>query len=273
MKMKKLLLIALAAVAVAGCSKDDDSQEWIDAPEGMGVVSFGVSPSIVVEGTRAQQQIPDGVTIPTAEDLKLSVVALDESIDYAGGEWESVASFNKTYKKTYFKAGAYEATVSFGNPSEEGENCPYFVDAKSFNVKAREKVDVALAPKLGNSIVRVVFSERFKHYFENGAAITVTSGNGKEWEVGYDASPYLFVESGKDVTISGYAVKQKPSASVEAPKVNFDDVTKTVAACTLYTYTYDVSTAGSVTVAVEITNEPIEEVIVGDAEINDDAVM
>jgi hypothetical protein len=273
MKMKKLLLIALTAVAVVACSKSEDSQEWIDSPEGMGIVSFGVSPLLVVEGTRAQQQIPDGVTIPAAEDLKLSIISLDESLDYDGGEWESVASFNQNYKKTYFKAGIYEATVSFGHPTEEGENCPYFVDAMSFNVKAREKVEVSLAPKLGNSIVKVEFSERFKHYFENGAAITITSGNGNKWEMDYATTPYIFVESGKDVIISGYAIKQKPSASVEAPKVGFDDVTKRMAACTMYTYTYDVSTAGSVTVAIEVTNEPKEEVVVGDAELNDDAIM
>lgn len=271
--MKRLLLIALAAAAVASCSKDDGTQEWIDAPEGMGIVSFGVSPSLVVEGTRAQQQIPDGVTIPTAENLKLSIITLDEVLDYDGGEWESVASFNKTYKKTYFKAGTYEATAFFGDPAEEGENCPYFVDAKDFNVKVREKVDVSLAPKLGNSIVKVAFSESFKHYFENGAAITITSGNGKKWEIDYDTTPYIFVESGKDVIISGYAIKQKPSATIEAPKVSFDDVTKRMVACTMYTYTYDVSTAGSVTVTIEITNEPIEEITVGDAELNDDAIM
>lgn len=273
MKMKKLLLIALTAVTLVACSKDDSSQEWEGAPDGMGMVSFGVNPSVVVDGTRAQQQIPDGVTIPTAENLKLSIITLDETIDYDGEVWESVASFNKTYKKTYFKAGTYEATAFFGDPAEEGENCPYFVDAKSYTVKAREKVDVTLAPKLGNSIVKVAFSERFKSYFENGAAITITSGNGNKWEVAYDKTPYIFVESDKDVTISGYAIKQKPSASVEAPKVSFDDVTKRVAACTIYTYTYDVSTAGSVTVAIEITNEPVEEVTVGDAELNDDAII
>ena len=40
--MKKLLLMVLTAVAVVACSKSEDSQEWIDSPEGMGIVSFGV---------------------------------------------------------------------------------------------------------------------------------------------------------------------------------------------------------------------------------------
>ncbi len=271
MKMKKLLLIALAAMITVACSKDS-SEELIDCPEGMGIVSFDVTPTLVVEGTRAQQQIPDGVTIPTIEELKLGIVTTDENVDYDGGEWISVESFNKVYKKTYFKSGMYEATVSYGDPAQEGENCPYFVDTKSFSVIARSKVDVAMEPKLGNSIVKVEFSDTFKNYFENGAAMTITSGNGNTWEVNYETSPYLFVESGKDLTISGYAIKQKPSASIDAPKVSFDDVRKTMAACTMYTYTYDVTTAGSVTVTVEITNEPIEEVVVGDAELNDDAI-
>lgn len=272
MKMKKLLLIALAAMATVACSKDEGSAGLIDSPEGTGIINFDVNPTIVVDGTRAQQQIPDGVTIPTAEELKLSIVTVDENVDYDGGEWESVASFNKTYKKTYFKEGQYEATVAYGDPTQEGENCPYFVDVKDFAVIARSKVDVALAPKLANSIVKIAFTDKFKGYFENGAAITITSGNGNEWIMDYDTTPYIFVESGKELTISGYAIKQKPSATIDAPKVSFDDVKKTMVACTIYTYTYDVSSAGSVTVTVEITNEPIEEVVVGDAELNDDAI-
>ena len=270
--MKKLLLIALAAMTTVACSKDDGSVGLVDCPEGTGIISFDVNPTIVVDGTRAQQQIPAGVTIPTADDLKLSIVTVDENVNYDGGEWESVTSFNKTYKKTYFKQGEYEATVTFGDPAQEGENCPYFVDAKGFTVIARDKVDVKLEPKLGNSIVKVEFSDTFKSYFENGASITIKSANGNEWEANYESSPYIFVESGKELTISGYAIKQKPSATIDAPKVSFDDVKKTMVACTIYTYTYDVSSAGSVTVTVEITNEPLDEIVVGDAELNDDAM-
>ncbi|MBQ5358927.1 MAG: hypothetical protein IIU61_05740, partial [Alistipes sp.] len=101
----------------------------------------------------------------------------------------------------------------------------------------------------------------------------ITSGNGSEWAVDYDSTPYIFVESGKEVVIAGEAIKQKPSATVDAPVVKFDDVKKTLAACTMYTYKYDVSTAGKVSVAIEITNEPSEYIEVGTEELNDDAVL
>lgn len=284
MKMKKLLLIALVAMAAIACSKSEDSVGLVDCPDGMGIVSFGVDTSVVVDGTRAQQQIPDGVTIPVGDEFKLSIVTEDLNIDYNGDEWESVASFNKNYKKTFFKAGLYRATVTYGNPSEEGVNKPYYMGEAGFNVLPRQKNDVELTPALANSIVKVEFSNTFKSYFENGAAITITSGNGNEWNVGYGiananddnnadgSTPYFFVESGKELSISGYAVKQKPSATIDAPKVDFTAVNKTMVACTMYTYTYDVSTAGNVVVSVNITNEPKEEITVSEVELNDDAL-
>ena len=284
MKMKKLLLIALVAMTAIACSKGDDSIVLVDCPEGMGLASFGVNPSIAVEGTRAQQQIPDGVTIPEGDDFKLGIVTEDLNIEYAGEEWESVASFNKNYKKTYFKAGLYRATVTYGNPQEEGVNKPYFMADAGFNVIARQKNDVKLFPALANSIVKVEFSDTFKSYFENGAEITITSGNGNKWNVGYGiagknkdnndngSTPYLFVESGKVLTLSGYALKQKPSATIDAPQVTFNNVEKTMAACTMYTYTFDVKDAGKVTVSIDVTNSPMEEVVVSEEELNDDAI-
>lgn len=284
MKMKKLLLIALVAMTAIACSKSEESIGVVDCPEGMGIVSVGVSPSVVVDGTRAQQQIPDGTTIPAGDEFKLGIVTEDLNVDYPGEEWESVALFNKNYKKTFFKAGLYRATVTYGNPSEEGVNKPYYMGETGFNVQPRQKIDVKLTPALANSIVKVEFSDMFKRYFENGAAITITSGNGNKWNVGYGianangdnnadgSTPYLFVESGKVLSIAGYAVKQKPSATIDAPQVEFSAVNKTMVACTMYTYTYDVSTAGNVVVTVNITNEPREEITVSEEELNDDAL-
>ena len=273
MKMKKLLFISLAAMLAVACSKSDDEAAMVNCPDGTGIVSFGVAPSLEVEGTRAQVALPEGTTVPNGADFALEITSSDPKTAYAGESWNSVASFNENYKKTYFTAGMYDATVTWGNPSEEGENKPFFKGDVSFNVNARQLVEVTIPAKLANSIVKVEFSDAFKGYFENGAAFTITSGNGNEWAVDYDSTPYIFVESGKEVVIAGEAIKQKPSATVDAPVVKFDDVKKTLAACTMYTYKYDVSTAGKVSVAIEITNEPTEYIEVGTEELNDDAVI
>ena len=274
MKMKKLLLIALAATAFVACSKSDDDAALVECPANTGIVTFGVAPSLSVEGTRAQVNLPDGTTIPAGGDFALSITSSDAQTGYAGDAWESVNVYNENYKKTYFIAGTYDATVEWGDATEEGENLPYFKGEVQYNVNARQLVTVTIPAKLANSIVKVEFSDKFKSYFENGAKITVTSGNGNAWEMSYDSTPYIFVESGKELTISGEATKQKPSASVDAAVVEFDDVVKTMAPCTMYTYKYDVSTAGNVAVTIEITNEPLEEIIVSDGEeLNDDAVQ
>lgn len=272
MKMKKLLFISLAAMLAVACSKSDDEAAMVNCPEGTGIVSFGVAPALVIEGTRAQVKLPEGTTVPGGDAFALAISSNDAGTKYQGGEWTSVASFNENYKKTYFVAGVYDAVVTWGDPTQEGENEPYYKGEVQYNVNARKQVDVTIPAKLANSIVKVEFTDDFKSYFENGAAITITSGNGNEWNVDYDTTPYIFVESGKEVVIAGEATKQKPSATVDAPVVKFDDVKKTLAACTMYTYKYDVSTAGKVSVEITITNEPTETIPVGTEELNDDAV-
>jgi hypothetical protein len=276
MKMRKLLLTALAMVAIA-CSKSDEVQ-MIDAPEGMGIVNFSVMPTLAVEGTRAQVNLPEGTTVPVGGDFALQILK-NESTGYDGGTWVSVTTFNENYKKTYFVQGYYNAIVTYGNPSEEGVNKPFFKGDFSYNIIARQKTDITIPAKLANSIVKVEFSDRFKKYFENGANITIsteneTDGVKNKWTVDYTSSPYIFVESGKKVTIAGTATKQRPSATVEPEVVTFSSVEKNLAPCTLYTYRYDVSTAGSVSVSITITNEPTETIVVSDGEeMNDDAIV
>ena len=272
--MRKLLLTALAMAAIA-CSKSDEVQ-MIDAPEG--IVSFSVMPTLAVEGTRAQVNLPEGTTVPVGGDFALQILK-NESTGYDGGTWGSVTTFNENYKKTYFVQGYYNAIVTYGNPSEEGVNKPFFKGDFSYNIIARQKADITIPAKLANSIVKVEFSDTFKKYFENGANITIsteneTDGVKNKWTVDYTSSPYIFVESGKKVTIAGTATKQRPSATVEPEVVTFDNVEKNLAACTLYTYRYDVSTAGSVSVSITISNEPTETIVVSDGEeMNDDAIV
>lgn len=271
--MKKLLFFSLVAMLAMACSKDDD-QTAVACPEGTGIVSLGVKPALSVEGTRAQVELPAGTTVPSGGEFALAITSQDSATGFSGETWSSVNSFNENYKKTYFKAGVYNAVVEWGTPSEEGENKPYFKGELQYNVVARQLTTVTIPAKLANSIVKVEFTDTFKNYFENGANMTITSGNGNSWSVDYTTSPYIFVESGKELVIAGEATKQKPSASVDAQTVKFEDVAKTMSACTMYTYTYDVSTAGSVTVTVEITNEPLEEIVVSEGEeLNDDAIV
>ena len=268
--MKKLLFFIVAAMFAVSCSEDGGDVTGVDSPFRTGIVSFNITPLLVVDGTRAQVNLPEGTVVPAGDDFALAIVGVDS--DYQN-EWASVAAFNENYKKTYFKEGSYNATITYGDPSQEGENKPYFEATLGYNVVARQHKKLDMQAALANSIVKVEFTETFKSYFENGAAIEILSGNGNEWVVDYTTSPYIFVESGKDLTISGSAIKQRPSANVEPETVNFLEVVKTMEACKMYLYKFDVSTAGCVSVNVTITNEPTEEVIVHDGfETNDDAI-
>ena len=73
MKMKKLLFISLAAMLAVACSKSDDEATMVNCPEGTGIVSFGVAPSLEVEGTRAQVNLPEGTTVPVVGDFALQI--------------------------------------------------------------------------------------------------------------------------------------------------------------------------------------------------------
>lgn len=265
------------AISLIACSKENDGSVQVNTPEGTGIISLSVSPKIMVDGTRAQTngvdltQILDAEYLPESDggDLILTITSEDSAIDDVV---TTVAEFNKEAKKTYFKEGPYEVAVKWGNPASEGENLPCFEDATDVNVIARTKTEVNMTPTLVNSIVKVEFSDNFKGYFANGAAITITSGNGNTWQVDYDSTPYIFVESGKTVKVSGSAIKQRPSATVEPEEVTFTSVDKALEACKVYVYKYDVTDAGSVTVQFTVTNEPEEIIEVGNFELNDDAI-
>lgn len=288
--MKKLLLVTLMAISLIACSKENDGSVQVNTPEGTGIISLSVSPKIMVDGTRAQTngvdltQILDAEYLPESGDVFQLIITSDDP-EISDVE-TTVASFNEKAKKTYFKAGQYVAVVKWGNPANEGQNLPCFKDATVVDVVARTKSDVNMRPALSNSIVKVEFSDAFKNYFANGAAITITSGNGNKWNVGYGiengnadnnedgTTPYIFVESGKTVKVSGSAIKQCPSATVEPEEVTFSSVDKALEACKVYVYKYDVTDAGSVTVQFTVTNDPEPEDIieVGDFELNDDAI-
>ena len=89
----------------------------------------------------------------------------------------------------------------------------------------------------------------------------------------------MLAGEGKTFTISGHAIKQRPSSNIEPQKVVFTAVGRDgtsgseVAETTIYTYTFDVVDANYVTVDVSVTNEPEQTIVVGDTELNDDSVM
>lgn len=297
--MKKFFyILVVVAMAMVACSKSDDMPSS-DIPEGKGVVMFAVAPQTTIS-TRATVELSTlGVTVPAVSDMTLSITSPASA--YPGETPFSftgkVGDYNKDAKRTYLEASdePYIAEVSAGNAEAEGVDKPYFESRNAdggkqipFTVAARTQSRVDITAKMVKAMVQVKFSDAFKGYFGEGAELTLTTAAGAKFAFSYDntgadtgiAKPiFVLAGAGKSFTIDGWAIKQRPAANVDPVKLAFQAVGRDgstgneVKEQTIYTYTYDVADAGYITVKVEITNEPIQEIPVITKELNDDAVM
>ena len=241
----------------------------------------------------------------------------------------TVKGYNDMGAQRYLLAGNYEAVVTWGDADYEGpitaDVKPYFYGRERFAIEGRNETPITMKPVLGNSIVRVLFSEDFKSYFENGAEFTIKTHlkaegateateqsafkvvyvkeilSGKTLPEGtYIEGTPFFIKNGKgrSFSITGWAKKQKPTASMEGEKVEFEDI---VPWSTIGMQNIDVEAsdepsyrpyypkmftffltvkAGSVKVGVTLNDLPSEDdttkwitIGEGDVEINDDAVV
>ena len=296
--MKKFINIFMMAVVMVACSKSDD-MPTSDIPEGKGVVMFAVAPQTTLS-TRAQVELSTlGVTVPAVSDMTLSITAPASAypsqapFSYLG----KVGDYNDDAKRTYLEASdePYIAEVYAGDADAEGVDKAYFESRNAdggrqipFIVTARTRSVVDITAKMVKAMVQIKFTDEFKGYFGEGAALTLTTAAGAEFVVSYDNTGadtgivkpiFVLAGAGKSFTIDGWAIKQRPSANIDPVKLEFEAVGRNGSAGnevneqTIYTYTFDVADAGYVTVKVEVTNEPVQEIPVITKELNDDAVM
>ena len=296
--MKKFINIFMMAVVMVACSKNDDMLTS-DIPEGKGVVMFAVAPQTTLS-TRALVELSTlGVTVPAVSDMTLSITAPASAypsqapFSYLG----KVGDYNDDAKRTYLEASdePYIAEVYAGDADAEGVDKAYFESRNAdggkqipFTVAARTQSRVDITAKMVKAMVHIKFTDEFKGYFGEGAALTLTTAAGAEFVVSYDNTGadtgivkpiFVLAGAGNSFTIDGWAIKQRPSANIDPVKLEFEAVGRNGSAGnevneqTIYTYTYDVADAGYVTVKVEVTNEPVQEIPVITKELNDDAVL
>ena len=300
--MKKFITLFCAVAALVACSKDDNAR-LSDIPEGMGTVTFAVTPQTVITTRAADDRIDLstlGVIVPTADDMILTITPPDggyvelpeNKFTYNG----TVGEYNSESKR-YIPASSepYKAKLTWGDAEAEGIKKVYFESRvvggsseQGFQVTARGNEEVAMTAYMVKAMVRINFTDTFKGYFANGAEMTLSTAAGATFKVGYKADGtsenvgtpfFVLAGEGKTFTISGHAIKQRPSSNIEPQKVVFTAVGRDgtsgseVAETTIYTYTFDVVDANYVTVDVSVTNEPEQTIVVGDTELNDDSVM
>ncbi len=282
--MKKIYCLLMVAGLVTACAKDDGAG---DMPQGKGVVAFDATHQLTVETRADEIELGSlGITLPAdADDLTLVIESQDpahtEPFEYSG----TVRAYNKDSRRTYLaEGGPYAAEVMWGNATTEGVDAAYFYGQTGFNVIARSHQNVPITAVMAKAMVRIDFTDSFKGYFENGAEMKLTTAAGATFDVNYTngnvGKPFFVLAGeGKSFTITGKAKKQKPTANIAAPEVEFAAVGRDgsagneVAQQTIYTYMFDVDAADNVSVEITITNEPIQVIDVATKELNDDAVM
>ena len=305
--MKKLITLFCAVAALVACSKDDDAR-LSDIPKGMGTAVFAVSPQTAIT-TRADENKIElsalGVTVPTANEMTLTITPPEggynqmpeNKFSYNGTVGDYNGEENREARRRYIPASSepYVAILTWGNAEEEGVNKAYFESRNAdggkeqgFTVTSRVNSQVSMNARMVKAIVRINFTDEFMGYFANGAQMTLTTGAGATFNVGYEADGttenvgtpfFVLAGEGKSFSIGGTAIKQRPSANIDPQQVAFTAVGRNgssgneVSEQTIYTYTFDVVDANYVTVTVDVNNEPLGEEIVGTEELNDDSVM
>ena len=252
--MKKFFTIAsLVALTLSACSKESAKPE--QESKGQVTINCVVETSIV--DTRANVSC----TTPAAEDftLKIEGVDLEYSADYA-----KIDEFNAD---SYLHHGNYKATVVAGDLAEEGYDVATFVGSEEFKVEARKEGSVEVTAYIANALVMVEVTENFKHYFEGGYELKLTTAAGNEFNV--TAQNELLFIAPESFTVSGTATKQSAQSGKAGVTVTLPEFKQSeVDAQTLYTVTLDVEDAGSATLTISLNDTPVETITI-EEELND----
>ena len=252
--MKKFFTIAsLVALTLSACSKESAKPEQ----ESKGQVTINCVVETNVVDTRANVSC----TTPAAEDftLKIEGVGSDYTAEYA-----TIAEF---HADSYLHHGTYTATVVAGDINDEGYDKAVFVGSEEFKVEARKEGSVEVTAYIANALVKVEVTENFKHYFEGGYELKLTTAAGNEFDV--TAQDELLFIAPAEFTVSGTATKQPNQSGVEGVVVDLQGYRHDeVAAQTLYTVTLDVEDAGSATLTISLNDTPVETIKI-EEELND----
>ncbi|MDE6861312.1 MAG: DUF4493 domain-containing protein [Alistipes sp.] len=255
--MRKLLLfIGMSALSMA-CSSDAATS---DDSSSQGLVTIACSTTNEITVTRTDVNC----TIPTAEEFSLRIEGISLQYD---SSWQTIAAFNAD---NYLNAGSYKAVVEAGDITEEGYDKATFRGEQTFTVAAREQTSVDIKAYIANSLVKVDLTDNFRRYFTGGWQLTLTTAAGNSFDVSTPSDQPIFMAP-ESFSITGKATKQPNTSGGSGIEVVLPEMSRDrLAAQTLYTVTFDVSTAGGATLEILLDDTPVESITI-DNELNDNA--
>ena len=254
MKHLQALIGALILFVAASCTKNQ--------VEGYGSVSFALDNNVeIVEQTRSQSEsedeneskVSDYTTLPSAGDFTITIKNASNEEVWSGPISEWVSSPIK------LPAGNYTVEAAYGSLEEEGFDKPYFYGTANFEVIAGETTEVSITVSLGNTIIKVSYSEMFKKYFKD-YSFKLTRDNADIVVFAKDETRGAFID--------GYKIKVEGTMTGELKTFTYSNEYSNLAEATAYTLAFDVNNVGGATLTVTF-NDTVETVELGDIELND----
>ena len=242
MKTLKTILTMLMVLGVVSCSKTQSL--------GSGQVTFDVSKDIeITDLTRSN--VSEFTTLPSADDFVISITGNDYAWSGLISAWDA---------STALLAGEYTVEASYGSLEDEGFDKPYFVGSTTFTVVGGQPIEVSIPVKLGNTVVRLEFSESFRNYYKD-YSFKLSRGNTDIALFPKDETRAAFLD-GYRVTLSG-------TYSSEIKEYTFNKDYTGLKAATAYKFVFNVNNVGGATLSITFKEGYTETVELGDYELND----
>lgn len=255
MKHLQALIGALILLVAVSCTKNQ--------VEGYGSVSFALDNNAeIVEQTRSN--VSDYTTLPSKENFTITIKNASGEESWSGliSEWVS--------SPIQLRAGNYTVEATYGSLEEEGFDKPYFYGTASFAVTGGLTTNVPITVSLGNTIIKVSYSDNFKAYFSD-YTFKLTRDNSDIAVFAKDETRGAFID-GYKITVEGTMTGEQLIENEEGefvPKTfSYSKEYSNLEVATAYTLAFDVNNVGSATLTVTF-NDEVETVELGDIELND----
>ena len=241
MKHLKTIMSVLAVVFAVSCAKTSSV--------GSGQVNFSVTNNQQI-ADMTKSNVSDFTALPSAADFNITVTGADYTWAGKISEWDPTA---------LLKAGNYSVEAYYGSLEEEGFDKPYFIGSQTFAVVDEQVTEVSVPVKLGNTVVKMDYTDNFKNYYKD-YTFKFSRGTKNIATFAKDETKAAFIDGWK-VTLSGTYVSEIKSYSFTKEYTDLEPATA-------YTFIFDVNNVGGATLTITF-KEGTQTVELGDKELND----
>jgi hypothetical protein len=246
MKRLKTIFSVLTLLAAVSCAKTPSATG--------GQVNFMVSSNQNVADV-TKSNVSDYTTLPSAENFTITIKDASNATVWSG----LISEWGTGENPSQLKAGNYTVEATYGSLEEEGFDKPYFYGTASFAVTGGQTTNVPITVSLGNTIIKVSYSDNFKAYFSD-YTFMLTRDNTEIAVFAKDETRGAFID-GYKITVEGEMTGELKTFSYSQEYSNLE-------VATAYTLAFDVNNVGSATLTVTF-NDEVETVELGDIELND----